>query len=109
VALQHDARRAAGSRDPREAIVRWKANKTSRRALETAEAWLADPSEANREAWEQAWLATGPPELASFVPVPPGILNETVRPTTIEVAVRLASEATVRKAICKALVAWTLA
>lgn len=82
--------------------------RTSRRALGAAERWLEDPSEENLEAWEQAWLAIGPPELASFVPVPPGILNETVRPTTIEVVASLTCEATVREAICEALCKWAL-
>ena len=76
-------------------------NNAPRRALEAAERWLADPSEAHREAW---WLVVRGEPLPAWVLYPLPKSHE----TAIHSAVLLTSLATVRKAICDALAKWAL-
>lgn len=70
-------------------------------ALRAAEAWLADPSEENREAWWDAEFAFDPPDWLPH----PSYEDEAGH---IQAAARLAGEAPVRSAICAALIEWSL-
>ena len=78
----------------------------SLRAIEAAEAWLADPSEANREAWHEAWeRALG----LHWLPRPAsGDFANDYHAETIQAATEATSEQAVRDAIRDALVPWAL-
>lgn len=74
-----------------------------RRALDAAEAWLAEPTEERLQAWREAWVYV--PE--AWLPGqddPPHVLAQRV-----ERAARLAGEGPVRAAVSAALCSWALA
>jgi len=76
-----------------------------RRALTLAQAYADDPTEANREAWESLRDIT----LPLWVPMASDIEDSQESLVGIDAAANLAGKATVREAICEALIEWVLA